>query len=60
VPDVVEGPGQRAVTIADQELEGGGLLIERGDEVAGLLRDPGTCGVGGDPSEVPARVVQSG
>jgi hypothetical protein len=58
VPDVIEGPGELAVTVADQEPEGGGLLIEHGDEVAGLLDDPGTCGVGGDASQVHAPVVQ--
>src|SRR6266545_289178 len=47
-PEVVEGPGELAVTVADQEPDGGGLLIERGDKVAGLLRDPGS-----NPSTAP-------
>jgi hypothetical protein len=57
-PDVVEGPGELAVTVADQESDGSGLLIEHGHEVAGLLGDPGACGVGGDAGEVDAPVVQ--
>jgi hypothetical protein len=51
-PDVVEGPGELAVSVAEQAPDDGGLLIERGGEVAGLLGDPGTGGVGGDAGEV--------
>jgi hypothetical protein len=40
MPDVVEGPGELAVAVADQEPDDSGLLIERGGEVAGLLGDP--------------------
>jgi hypothetical protein len=58
VPDVVEGPGELAVAVVDQELDGGGLLLERGDEVAFLLGDPGAGGVGGDTSEVDSSGVQ--
>jgi hypothetical protein len=36
----VEGPGELALTVTDQEPDGDGLLIERGHEVAGLLGDP--------------------
>jgi hypothetical protein len=58
VPHVVEGSGELAVTVVDQEPDGGGVLIERRDEVAGLLGDPGTGGVGGDADEVDSSVVQ--
>jgi hypothetical protein len=40
VPDVIEGPGELAVTVADQEPGGSGLLIKRDGQVAGLLGDP--------------------
>jgi hypothetical protein len=58
MPDIVEGPGELAVSVADQEPDDSGLLIEHGDEVAGLLGDPGAGGVGGDAGEVDAPVVQ--
>jgi hypothetical protein len=57
-PDAVEGAGELAVTVVDQEPDGGGVLIERRDEIAGLLRDPGTGGVGGDAGEVHTPVVE--
>src|SRR5918993_2139237 len=40
-PDVVEGSGELAVTVTDQEPDDGGLFIERGKKVASLLGDPG-------------------
>jgi hypothetical protein len=43
-PDVIEGPGELAVTVADQEPDGRGVVVEDGGQVAGLLRDPGTVG----------------
>jgi hypothetical protein len=57
-PDVVEGPGGLAVTVTDQEPDDGGLLIKRDGQVAGLLGDPGTGGVGGDTDETDSPVVQ--
>ena len=56
-PDVIEGPGELAVTVTDHEPDGGGLLIERGDGVAGLLGDPRAGGVGSDTSKMHASVV---
>jgi hypothetical protein len=50
MPHVAEGSGELAVTVVDQEPDGGGVLIERRDEVAGLLRDPGTGGVAVTPA----------
>ena len=58
VPHVVEGSGELAVTVVDQEPDGGGVLIERRDEVAGLLRDPGTGWVRGDAGEMHTPVVK--
>jgi hypothetical protein len=58
VPEVIEGSGELAGVVADEESDGGGLLIEHGDEVAGLLGDPGAGGVGGDTSEVDSSGVQ--
>ena len=48
----VEGGGELAVPIADQELELGGVVTEVDEQVAGLLGHPGAGGVGGDPGEV--------
>jgi hypothetical protein len=50
VPDIIEGLGELAVSVADQEPDGGGFLIERRDEVAGLLGDPGTGGLAVTPA----------
>ena len=47
-PDVVEGSGELAVSVVDQEPNGRGIVFEGGEEVTGLLGDPGPCGVGGD------------
>jgi hypothetical protein len=55
-PDVIEGPGELAVTVADQEPDGGGLLIKRDGQVAGLLGDPSAGGVGGDTARWTRRV----
>jgi hypothetical protein len=38
--DVVEGPGELAVTVTDQEPDDGGLFIAGAEKVAGLLGDP--------------------
>jgi len=57
-PEVIEGPGALAVTVAEQEPDDGGLFIERDEEVAGLLGDPGTGGVGGDAGEMHTPVVK--
>jgi hypothetical protein len=56
-PEVIEGPGELAVAVADQEPEAG-LLIKRAKEIPGLLGDPGAGGVGGDTSEVDSSGVQ--
>ena len=50
----VEGGGELAVPVADQELELLGAVAEIQQEVAGLLSDPGAGGVGGDSGEVHA------
>jgi hypothetical protein len=57
-PDIIERPGGLAVTVADQEPNGSGFVVERGEQVAGLLGDPGAGRVGGDASEVDASGVQ--
>ena len=44
VPDVIEGPSELAVSVVDQEPDGRGIVFEGGEEVTGLLGDPGTCG----------------
>jgi hypothetical protein len=33
-PDIIECPGELAVAVADQEPEGGGVVVERGEEIA--------------------------
>ena len=56
--DRVEGGGELAVSVADQEPKFGDAVAEVDEQVAGLLGDPGAGGVGGDPGEVhPAAVV---
>jgi hypothetical protein len=50
----VERGGELAVPVADQELEPVGAVAEVHEQVAGLLGDPGSGGVGGDPGEVHA------
>ena len=50
-PDIVECPGELGVPVADQKPERRGP-IKRGDNVAGLLGNPRTSRVGGDPSQV--------
>jgi hypothetical protein len=50
----VEGGGELAVPIADQEPELLGAVAEVHQEVAGLLGDPGAGGMGGNPGEVHA------
>jgi len=58
VPDIVESPGELAVSVADQEPDDSGLLSKRDGLVAGLLGDPGAGGVGGDAGEMHTPVVQ--
>jgi hypothetical protein len=50
--DCVEGRGELAVSVADQEPESVGAIAEINEQVAGLLSDPGSRRVGGDPSDV--------
>src|SRR4051794_37578478 len=50
----VEGGGELAVPVAEQEPELLGLVAEVDEQVAGLLSGPGVGGVGGDPGEVDA------
>ena len=50
--DCVERGGEFAVPVADQEPEPVRAIAEVHQQVAGLLRDPGAGGVGGDPGEV--------
>ena len=50
----VEGGGELAVPVADQEPELLGAVAEVHEQVAGLLGDPGAGGVGGDPGDVHA------
>jgi hypothetical protein len=52
--DRVEGGGELAVPVADQEPELIGSVAKVDEQVAGLLGDPGAGGVGGDPGEVDA------
>jgi hypothetical protein len=56
-PEVIEGSGEVAVAVAEQEPEAG-LLIKRAKEIPGLLGDPGAGGVGGDTGEVDSSAVQ--
>ena len=50
----VEGGGELAVPVADQEPELLGAVTEVDQQVAGLLDGPGAGGMGGDPGEVDA------
>ena len=53
----VEGGGELAVPVTDQEPKLLGAVAEVHQQVAGLLGDPGAGGVGGDPGEVHAAAV---
>jgi hypothetical protein len=55
--DRVERGGEFAVPVADQEPEPVRAIAEVHQQVAGLLRDPGAGGVGGDPGDVHAATV---
>src|SRR5215216_561737 len=57
-PNVVEGSGELAVSVVDQEPDGRGIVFEGGEEVTGLLGDPGTGGVGSDAGEMHTPVVK--
>ena len=48
----VEGGGERAVPVVDQEVELLGTVAQVHQQVAGLLGDPAAGGVGGDPGGV--------
>ena len=50
----VEGGGELAVPVADQESEPVGAIAEVHEQVAGLLGNPGPGRVGGDPGGVHA------
>ena len=50
----VEGCGELAAAVADQEPKLVGPVAELHQQVAGLLGDPGLGGMGGDPGEVHA------
>ena len=39
-PDSIERSGELGVSVADQEVERGGMVAEVDDEIAGLLGDP--------------------
>jgi hypothetical protein len=55
--DRVEGRGELAVPVTDQEPESVGAVAEVHEQVAGLLSDPGRGGVGGDPGDVHVAAV---
>ena len=55
--DGVEGGGELAVPVADQEPEPVGAIAEIHQQVAGLLGDPGPGRVCGDPGEVHAATL---
>src|SRR6185503_3904003 len=52
--DGVEGGGELAVPVADQEPKPVGAVAEIHEQVASLLGDPGADGVGGDSGDVHA------
>jgi hypothetical protein len=56
VPEVIEGSGELAVAVAEQEPDGAGLLIKRDGQVAGLLGDPDTGGLAVTPARWTRRV----
>ena len=53
----IERGGEFAVSVADQEPEPVGVFAEVHEQVAGLLGDPVSGGVGGDSGEVHAAAV---
>ena len=53
----IERGGELAVSVADQEPELVGAVAEVHEQVAGLLGDPGSGGVGGDPGKVHAATL---
>ena len=48
----VEGGGELAGAVADEEPEAGGAVVERRQQVAGLLGGPGSGRVAGRPEDV--------
>jgi hypothetical protein len=49
-PDVVEGSGELAVAVVDQEPDCRGIVFEGDEEVTGLLGDPRTVGLAVTPA----------
>ena len=54
VKDSVEGGGELAVPVADEQPEAAVGVVEVHVQVAGLLGEPGCGGVGGDAEDVHA------
>jgi hypothetical protein len=52
--ELVEGGREFGVAVADQDPMALGLLSDGHDQVARLLRHPGTVGIGGDAGEIHA------
>jgi hypothetical protein len=57
--DLVEGSGELAISVVNEETNGAGSLIERETQIAGLLDDPGRVGVGGAACQWTRRVESS-
>jgi hypothetical protein len=57
-PHIVESPAELGIPVADQELERGGLVVEDGDQVAGLLSSPPSRRVSGDAGKVHPSVAE--
>ena len=55
--DCVEGRGELAVPVTDQEPESVGAIAEIHEQVAGLFSDPDPRRVGGDPGDVHVAAV---
>ena len=55
---IIEGPAEFGVPIAQQELDSSSLLAEFQQQVPGLLGDPGAVGIGGHAGKVDAAGVQ--
>jgi hypothetical protein len=55
--DCVEGRGELAVPVTDQQPESVGSIVEVHEQVAGLLGDPVPGRVGGDPGDVHVAAV---
>src|SRR5829696_6756742 len=55
-PVVVEGSGELAVSVVDQEPDGRGIVFESDEEVTGLLGDPRTGGLAVTPARCTRRL----